>query len=301
MKPAPLEYLAARSVGEAIGVLDADDDAKVIAGGQSLIPLLALRLARPTILVDINGLGLDTLSVDQVSPGTVSPDHPVLRLGALVRHRRLELDPVVAQVAPVLTDAAALIGHPAIRNRGSIGGSVAHADPAAELPAALVAASASVVVEGTNGPRRIAAADLFTGLFATALAADEIILEVRVPLVTEGRGGGAFCEWAPRWGDFADAGVGVVLTVTPGGECSSVSAAAAGIGAAPVSLTEALASVGLVGATALSYTLLRAVAATVRAACAGAGEDRGTLAGLLATRAVVRAHRRATTPVASAA
>ncbi len=300
MKPAPFEYLAARSPGEAISVLAGDDEAKVIAGGQSLIPLLALRLARPTILVDINDLGLDTLTVDRLPPDDRSGDvtaplsRSALRIGALVRHRRLELDPLVARVSPVLADAAALIGHPAIRNRGTIGGSAAHADPAAELPAALVAASASVVVEGTNGQREMAAADLFTGFFTTALTADEIILEVRVPLVAEGRVGGAFCEWAPRCGDFAEAGVGVVLTVGPRGECWSVGAAACGIGAAPVPLTDAMASVGLVGTTGVPDAMLLALSGAVHDACSGAGEDRATLAGLLAARAVARAHRRAT-------
>jgi len=287
MKPAPFEYLAATSVAQAIEALAADDEARLIAGGQSLVPLLALRLARPTTLVDINGVGWDHVSVER----EVGP--PVLAIGALVRHRRLEFDPVIAREAPLVADAARWIGHPAIRNRGTIGGSDAHGDPAAELPAALVALDATVIAEGRRGRREIGAADLYTGFFSTSLEPDEVLVEVRVPAAVGGLVGGAFCEWAPRHGDFAEAGVGVTLTLTHDGECVSAGAATCGLGSAPIALTGALSTTGVIGASTMSDNLLRAVAARVTAACAGvgAGDDQAMLAGLLAAGAVARAHR----------
>jgi aerobic carbon-monoxide dehydrogenase medium subunit len=290
MKPAPFEYVAVGSTDEAIGVLAADDEAKVIAGGQSLTPLLALRLARPSVLVDVNGVGLDELCVE---PPTPDGTEAVLRIGALVRHRRLELDPLVARVSPTLADAARLIGHPSIRNRGTIGGSLAHADPAAELPAALVALSGSVLVQGPLGVRAIAAADLFTGFLTTTVAPDELIVEVHIPLVRDGATAGSFCEWAPRTGDFAEVGVAVVLTLGRDGVCASVGAAVCGIASVPIPIGPVIESVGVVGATELSDGLLRALAAAVTSTCTGGGEDRAALAGLLAARAVVRAHDRA--------
>jgi carbon-monoxide dehydrogenase medium subunit len=292
MKPAPFEYLAAISTRQAIDVLSSDDDAKIMAGGQSLMPLLALRLARPTVVVDINGLDLAGLAVD-ASPSDRACGPAVLRMGALVRHRRLELDPLVARAAPVLAEAAALVGHVAIRNRGTIGGSLAHADPAAELPAALVASSGSVLVEGRGGTREVKAGNLFTGFLSTSLAADEVIVEVQVPVAADGWSGGAFCEWSPASADFAEVGVAVAVTVGAASECLSVGAAACGIGTVPLPLTGVLTAAGLLGARDLPDRLLRAVAADVTAACAGAGGDRATLAGLLAARAIVRAHRQA--------
>lgn len=278
MKSAPFEYLAATSVAEVVTALTGDDGAKILAGGQSLMPLLAMRLARPTLVVDINGLGLDAVVLEAT----------VLRLGALVRHRRLERDQTVARVAPVLSDAARLIGHPAIRNRGSIGGSLAHADPAAELPAVLVATGGTVVAEGPRGSREVA--ELFDGFLTTTLEPDELLVEVRIP-VPAGRAGGAFCEWAPRCGDFAEVGVAVTVTVDPDGILTSVGAAACGVGSVPIPLDDAFAAT--IGVGALSPVALSSIAAVVAAECAGAEGDRAALAGLLAARALVRAMRRA--------
>jgi carbon-monoxide dehydrogenase medium subunit len=284
VKPAPFEYVAPATIAEAVQVLAADEGAKVIAGGQSLLPLLSLRLARPSVLVDINGLGLDGVAVDR--------DAGVVRLGALVRHRRLELDPVVAGSAPLVADAARLIGYPAIRNQGTIGGSLAHADPVAELPATLVALAGSVAATGPHGQRLVAAGDLFDGLLTTTLSADEIITEVHLPLAADGRQGAAFCEWAPRTGDFAEVGVGVAVELDRAGLCTRVGAAACGIGSTPVALGAVLASAGVVGATEADDPLLRSVAAATSTECAGAGADRSELAGLLAARAVWRAFAR---------
>jgi carbon-monoxide dehydrogenase medium subunit len=278
VKPAPFDYVRCTTVPEALSALASDEGAKLIAGGQSLVPLMALRLARPTLLVDVNDLGLDDV--------TAGPDG--VRIGACVRHRRLERDPVIAAAAPLLHEAAGLIGYPAIRVRGTIGGSIAHADPVAELPAVLVAAHGSVVARSSVGEREIAAADLFTGFLDTTLAADEIVVEVRLP-PTGPRGGAAFCEWAPREGDFAVAGIGVVLERGDDGRCSALGAAACGIGSVPLDCSELLASV--LGATAASTGLLREVARSVRLGAAG-DDDRADLLGLLAARAVLRAFER---------
>jgi aerobic carbon-monoxide dehydrogenase medium subunit len=287
VKPAPFDYVVPTSVADAVTALAADDDAKVIAGGQSLAPLLALRLARPTMLVDVGRLPLAGIAVDG----------DVLEVGALVRHRVLETDPLLAQEAPLLPVAARHIGHVAIRNRGTLGGSVAHADPAAELPAVLVALDAEVVVQGSGGVRTVRAVDLFEGFFSTALAPDELIVAVRVPRATAGDAC-AFDEWAPRHGDFAAAGIAMVGTFDDG-VCTNVRAAALGVGAVPVDLSAVLSGSGIVGAPAATATLVRAVAAAVRTECTGEG-DRAELAGLLAGRAVMAMFGRAPTAQAGA-
>jgi aerobic carbon-monoxide dehydrogenase medium subunit len=271
VKAAPFEYLRAGSVDEAISALAADDGAKIIAGGQSLVPLMVMRLARPTLLVDVNDLGLDTVAVvnDEV------------RIGAGVPHSTLERDPVIARAAPLLADAAVLIGYPAIRVRGTIGGSAAHADPVAELPAVLVALGAIFVAHGAAGAREVAAADFFEGFLTTTLAPDEVLVEVRVPEAGP-RVGAAFCEWAPRAGDFAVAGVGVQIERAVGGACVSVRGAACGAGAVPLDCSEMLSAA--LGEVDPPDALLRDVAR-------GFGEHE--LLGLLAARALHRAFARA--------
>ena len=271
VKAAPFEYLRAGTLDEAISALAADDGAKIIAGGQSLVPLMVMRLARPTLLVDVNDLGLDAVAVvnDEV------------RIGAAAPHNTLERDPAIARAAPLVADAAALIGYPAIRVRGTIGGSVAHADPVAELPAVLVALGAIVVAHGPAGAREIAAADLFEGFLTTTLAPDEVLVEVRMPEAGP-RAGAAFCEWAPRAGDFAVAGVGVQIERAVGGACASVRGAACGVGAVPLDCSEMLA--GALGEVDPPDALLRDVARRF-------GEHE--LLGLLAARALNRAFVRA--------
>ena len=283
MKPAPFEYARPASVAEAVDMLRADDGAKVIAGGQSLVPLMAMRLARPTLLVDVNDLHLDSVSLDEAQAG-----EPVLRIGATTRHRRLENDPVIGRAAPLLAEAAGLIGHPAIRVRGTIGGSLAHADPLAELPAVLVACEGSVVARGPGGERTIAAADLFAGFLTTTLAPDELLVEVTVPAARPGQGA-AFCEWAPRAGDFAVAGIAVALARAADGTCTTARAAAIGFGSVPHDCSGAVRAV--LGATGADDARLRDVARRVRGELSG-DDDRSELAGLLAARAVLRAFDR---------
>jgi carbon-monoxide dehydrogenase medium subunit len=174
MKPAPFAYQAPASLEAVLDLLARHGgDAKILAGGQSLIPVMNFRLAEPALLIDINRVAeLDFIRLDE--DGT-------LRIGAMSRHRRLEHDPLVAAHAPLLHEAVPFIAHPQIRNRGTFGGSLAHADPAAELPALAVALGARLRLRRAGGDRWVEASDFFGGLFTTALAPDELLVEVRVP------------------------------------------------------------------------------------------------------------------------
>lgn len=199
MKPAPFEYVAPRSLDAALGALG--EDAKALAGGQSLVPLLNFRLARPERLVDLNGVA--ELAYLRRSEGT-------LRIGALTRQATLERSRVVAAHWPLLTRAVRHVAHPAIRNRGTVGGSVAHADPAAELPVALTALDARFHVRSTRrGDRAIPADEFFQAPLMTALEPDELLVEIEVPPPPDGAGA-AFAEHARTHGDFALAGAAVV-------------------------------------------------------------------------------------------
>jgi len=278
VKPAPFEYVRPASVGEVIEQLRTDDGAKLIAGGQSLVPLMAMRLARPTLLIDVNDLQLDTVTID----------HEFVRVGATTRHRRLEADPILRRAAPLLAEAATLIGHPAIRARGTIGGSLAHADPLAELPAVLVATGGAVTVQGPGAERDIAADDLFAGFLTTTLEPDEMIVDVRLPAAGP-RHGAAFCEWAPRAGDFAVAGIALVVERDDQLRCTSARGAAIGAGSVPLDCAASLTVT--IGETSASDALLRAVSQQVRRDVAG-DPDHAELIGLLAARAVRRAFDR---------
>jgi CO/xanthine dehydrogenase FAD-binding subunit len=414
VKPAPFDHVVADTVEAAVAFLDGDPGARILAGGQSLLPLMALRRLRPTLLVDITRLDLTRIHLDPTAsprapagtppgpppaaPGTAwdrtgrattaSPHHPtgdaaatppgtpaahrgtrwdtlggatpsgtsaadpagvpaahphgshapipaggagvavgrgggggVVRLGALVRHRRLERDAVVRRTVPLLAEAARLIGHPAIRHRGTLGGSLAYADPAAELPAALVALGGEVAVHGPGGVRTVAAADLFAGPFLTTLGPAELVVEVRVPSAGP-RHGAAFCEWAPRHNDRAVAGVALTVERDAAGACASVRAAACAVAGVPLELSSALATA--LGESAPSDALLRTIAESVRTAvltsppaAGGEGwsgpetepgqvasradrEDRAELAGLLAARALRLAFDRSATPAVAA-
>ena len=201
MKPAPFRYARPATAAEAVALLaSSPGEAKLLAGGQSLVPLLNMRLVRPAVLVDLNG----ARELERIEPAPRGG----LVLGALVRHADLATAPAVRERAPLLAEAARHVGHTAIRNRGTLGGSLAHADPAAELPAALLALDATLGLLGPRGMRRVAVADFFRGLLATALAEDELLAEVAVPAAPRGWG---FGEIARRPGDFALAGVAAAL------------------------------------------------------------------------------------------
>lgn len=196
MKPAPFAYAKARSVAHAIELLGADD-ARLLAGGQSLIATLNMRLSHPALLIDLNGVGgLD---------GIVSSNGQ-LEIGALVRHAQAERSAELARRAPLIALAMPHIGHPAIRNRGTIGGSVAFADPAAELPACVLALDGELAIAGPQGSRAVKADDFFKGLFETALTARDVLTAIRIPAAgAETRVG--FAEFARRHGDYAMVGL----------------------------------------------------------------------------------------------
>lgn len=204
MKASAFDYARAISVDDALQLLASHGQgAKVLAGGQSLMPAMNLRLISPDIVVDIGGLSELRGTAVQGS---------VLRIGALTRHADLLRSPEVATHAPLLAKAVAHVAHPAIRNRGTIGGSLAHADPAAELPACMLALDATIVARGSHGARRIAAADFFTGIFVTALASNELLVAVEVPVARK-NSAHFFHEFARRHGDYAIAGLAAQAVV----------------------------------------------------------------------------------------
>jgi len=230
MKLPYVEYEAAATVTEAVDLLaEHQDEASVLAGGQSLIPLMALRLARPTVLIDINGVR--ELSGVSVTDGWVS-------VGAMTREYAAEESQIVAETVPLLSAALPLIGHEAIRSRGTIGGSLAHGDPAAELPAVARALDAEFVVRSQSGDRVIPAAEWFEGYLATARRADEILVEVRFPTAGPGTGA-AFEEVARRHGDFAIVGLAASLTLAGDGTISGAGLAFSGVADVPVRATAA--------------------------------------------------------------
>jgi carbon-monoxide dehydrogenase medium subunit len=205
MKLPPIDYEAPATLSDALGLLaEHEDEASVLAGGQSLIPLLALRLARPAVLVEINGLG--ELSGVSVENGHVT-------IGALTREYEAEESDTVTEALPLLAAALPLIGHEAIRSRGTIGGSLAHADPAGELPAVARALDAEFVLRSRSGERVVPATDWFEGYLTTARRPDEILAEIRFPRAVPGTGA-AFLEVARRHGDFAMVGLAASLTIT---------------------------------------------------------------------------------------
>jgi len=224
MKPAPFTYAAPSTIEEAIALLgEHDDTAKLLAGGQSLMPMMNLRLARPQYVIDLNRVaGLDYIKEHD---GT-------LAVGTMTRQRSLERSPIVRQRYPLLYKATTLIGHVAIRNRGTVGGSIAHADPAAELPAVLLAHGGSVQVQGSRGTRQIGGEEFFRAYLTTALEPDEILTEVHFPPWPAGTGW-CFMEESRRHGDFAMVGVAVLLTLDSARQCTHVAVVLCGVGGTP--------------------------------------------------------------------
>lgn len=283
MKPAPFAYVRATSLDEALARLDAHGDAKLLAGGQSLVPMMNMRLVRPVTLVDINGVpGLDAIRA--------TPDGGLV-IGALVRHTDLLRSPVVRERAPLVAAAVAHVGHRAIRNRGTVGGSLAHADPAADLPAAVVALDATLVAAGPAGRRRIAARDFFRGPLTTALDAREILVEIAIPGPAAPAWG--FAELARRPGDFALAGVAAILRP---GVADGARLVAFGAADTPLRLTRAETALGV---GRVDAALARAAGDAAAAGCApqddvhATAEYRRHLVGVLAERAILAAAARA--------
>ena len=233
MKPAPFNYAAPDSLAAALALkAEHGDDAKFLAGGQSLIPAMNFRLVQAALLVDVNRLpGLDAI--------TATPDGG-LRLGALVRQRALERHPLVARHAPLLFETMPFIAHPQIRNRGTLGGSLAHADPAAELPVIALALAAQLRAQSAMGERWIAAPEFFLGLLTTALTPEEMLVEVALPPLPP-RTGTAFLEFARRRGDYALLGVAVVVTLGPDDTCTAARLVYLNAGDGPLAAPEAAA------------------------------------------------------------
>jgi carbon-monoxide dehydrogenase medium subunit len=228
VKPPPFHYAAPTSVAEAVELMaeHADDEARVLAGGQSLVPLMNFRLAQPTHLVDLR-------RIEELT--RIRTDGDTLVIGAMVRQSTAEHAPEVALGAPLLAEALGYVAHTPIRNSGTVGGSIAHADPAAELPAVVLALDADLVVTGPQGPRTVAAADFFRGPFSTAIGPGEILTEVRIP---RRAGGHAFVEFARTHGSFALVGVAVVLELD-GTTVADASIALSGVAPTPVRATAA--------------------------------------------------------------
>jgi aerobic carbon-monoxide dehydrogenase medium subunit len=246
LKPAPFGYAKARSVDDAVALLARYGDARLIAGGQSLVATLNMRLSAPRLLVDINAL-------DELK--RIERDGDTLVLGALVRHAEAEHSADVARHAPLIAQALPHVAHPAIRNRGTIGGSLAYADPAAELPACLLALGGTVEIVGPAGRRTVKAGDFFKGLFETALGPSEVLTAVRLPVARpESRYG--FAELARRHGDYALVGLAAAARAEGTG-LRDVRLAFFGVGATPVRAQAAEAALerGEDAVAALAYDL----------------------------------------------
>jgi CO/xanthine dehydrogenase FAD-binding subunit len=286
MKPPAFDYIAADSIAMAVATLaQAGDDAKIIAGGQSLVPMLNFRVLRPSVLVDINRIaGLDV--IEETSEA--------IRVGALTRHYQLETSPLIAKHLPVLSCAMTHVAHLAIRNRGTIGGSLAHADPAAELPMMVLLLDAELRIASAAGERTIAARDFFLGALTVDLASDEIITAIVLPKLPP-RTGWGFEEVARRHGDFALAAVATTLTVS-NGTIEQARIALTGVGPTALRATEAEGLLlGHPLEPALTSRAIEAVRATIEPETDlhASSDYRRHLAGVLTGRALAAAWRRA--------
>ena len=289
MIPAAFRYAAPRSVADAVDLLSSHEEAKVLAGGHSLLPLMKLRLANPPVLVDINRIpDLDYLREERDR----------LRIGALARHIDFERSDLIRTRYPLLWDTARGIGDPLVRNRGTMAGAVAHADPAADWPAALLALDADVVATGPRGERTIPIRELYVAILTTSLSSDELVTEIRVPL-PEPRSGGAYEKLERKVGDYAVIGVGAQLTLAENGTITS-----AGLGlcnAGPVSIKPTRAESFLVGKPAVTDNFNEA-ARLAEQASDPFEDDRGpidykrAMVRELTRRALRRAHQRAMQP-----
>jgi aerobic carbon-monoxide dehydrogenase medium subunit len=286
MKPPAFRYFDPRSVPEAVACLqEHGSGARILAGGQSLLPLMNLRLVRPAVLVDINRIA--ALTYIRETDGR-------LALGALSRLHAVEGSDTVRRRAPLLAEAAARVGHLAIRHRGTIGGNLAHADPASEIPAALLALEAQVVATGPRGDRTLSVADFLQGPLSTALDANEVLTEIRVPVEPPGSGS-AFVEMSRREGDFALVGVAVFLQ-RDGGRCRRARIALCGVGGTALRMPDAE---GLLAGSGLTDDALRTAARAIQGAVAPSDdvqasvEYRRHVAGVLTVRAVRQAWERA--------
>jgi len=294
MKPAPFAYHRPGTVEEALAVLARHGgDAKPLAGGQSLIPAMNFRLARPAVLVDLNRI---------TALAGIRGSADGLRIGAMTRQRAVERDATVARDAPLVAEALPHVAHPQIRTRGTVGGSLAHADPAAELPAVMVALDATFDLVGPRGRRSIAATEFYTGLFTTALAPDELLVEIAIPRPAP-RSGSAFLEVARRHGDYALAGVAAVVALDDAGRCREARIALLSVGDGPVLARKA--AQAMTGAAPTAEAIKAAADAAASKDIDPPGDIhasaayRRQLVGVLVRRALQRACERAASPIPS--
>lgn len=230
MKPAPFEYHAPTSLEQALEFKARyGDDAKLLAGGQSLVPAMNFRIMQPSMLVDLNRM-------DELSYIREAGD--AIRIGSMARERHLEFDALIEKHAPLLHEAVPFIAHPQIRNRGTIGGSIINADPAAELPVLMLALSARLKAKNASAERWIDARDFFVGMFTTALEPDEILVEIEVPFMPANTGW-SFMEVAPRAGDYALMGVAVQVMLDETGKCQQAKLVYLNAGEGPIDAQEA--------------------------------------------------------------
>ena len=288
MKPAPFRYVAARTLEQALQVkAEYGDEARFLAGGQSLVPTMNFRLTQPAVLIDINPLtklaGVQTCAPDSV------------RIGALTRYGKLERDPATARDLPLIHEALPHIAHPQIRNRGTIGGNLAHADPASEMPAIVLALAGKLRAQSVRGERWIAAADFFVGALTTALEPDEMLMEVELP-VAQPRSGACFLEVSRRRGDFAIIGVACTVRLDEEGRCSAARIGLCNAGETPI--FAAAASESLVGRQIGKPEIDEAADLVQRAIDPGGSihaskEFQRHIAGVLTARALNAANERA--------
>ena len=287
MIPAPFDYHRPSSLDEAIGLLKQHgEQAKVLSGGMSLLPTLKLRLGSFAHLVDINRIpGLDG----------IKEEGGALRIGAMTRQAALERSELIRKKYPILADAVPLIADPLVRNRGTVGGNVANGDPANDQPAIMIALGATLVARGPKGERTIAANKFYTGLYETALARDEILTEIRIP-VPPAKSGGAYQKLKRKTGDFAVAAVAVQLTLDARGAVASCGIALTNAGPTPLEAAEA--AKFLVGKVPDAKTIAEA-AKLAAAKCDPSADHRGSIeykkdmARVLAARALQTAFERA--------
>ena len=231
MKPAPFKYFAPGTLEEALTHLaEYGDEAKILAGGQSLVPTMNFRLAQPAVLIDLNRVEELFYIKTENSAG--------LKTGAMTRHQELEYSKLILEKSPLIRETMPHIAHPQIRNRGTIGGSLAHADPAAELPAVMIALDAEFLLRGQKAERTIAAKEFFLDLFFTALEPEELIVEITLPSLPK-NSGWAFREIARRHGDFALVGVAAVVTLDEKSKCEQARIVLMSVGNGPVAAVQA--------------------------------------------------------------
>ncbi|MCL4268144.1 MAG: xanthine dehydrogenase family protein subunit M [Anaerolineales bacterium] len=249
MKPAPFKYHAPHLLEEALSLMNQHaDEAKLLAGGQSLVPAMNFRVVQPSLLIDLN-------HVQEMA--YISEDKNALHIGAMARERQLEFNASIETRTPLLHEAVPFIAHPQIRNRGTIGGSIVNADPAAELPVLMLALDARLKAQSISGERWINAKDFFAGMFTTALEPNEILVEIELPFMSA-HTGWSFMEVAPRAGDYALMGVAALVTLDENGKCTHAKLVYLNAGDGPVDAKDAAKS--LEGET-LSDALMESAAA----------------------------------------